>query len=185
VYELSRTTKIFLKERSRQDILVISSHGRQVEGQAGWKPTQQWKPKFYTERGYGGTTQGNIPQWVSRYSNDALSGFDTSQNGAGSTPGDYWLSKFQTSHKGRLEGRGNESYNQIMNWVDHSADPAYDILTIRARVFGPAEVKLSDIYSWLNRGSVGDRDLHYPVIIGAFCLVPHNYGAYVPLPGFH
>jgi hypothetical protein len=106
------------------------------------------------------------------------------QEGAGTTPGDYWLAKFQLSHK-QVAKRWDETYNKIMNWVDHSFDPAYDILTIRNRVIGPSEVKLSEIYSLLNRGSVGGRDLRYPVIIGAFCLVPHNYGAPVALPGLH
>ncbi len=185
VYELSRTTKIFLKTTTRQDLLVISSHGGQVEGAAGWKPTAAWKPLICTENGYGGPTSGTIPQWINRYANGALSQFHTAQAGAGTAPGDYWLSKFQTSHKGKVAGRGNETYHQIMTWVDRSSDPAYDVLTIRSRVIGAKEVKLSQIYDWLNRGAYGGMNLRYSVIVCAFCLVPPDYGGYRPLPGFH
>jgi len=180
-HSLNNWCKIFLKNATRQDILIISSHGGQVDGAAGWEPQGTWKPTFYTEKAHGATTSGNLEQWFNRYQNDALVAFDTgSSSKAGRTPGDFSLTKFQIAHKGKANegGRGDESYADILAYVGKSGND-FDVLTIRNKDKKKLAVKLSEVYSYLSNNSIGGKDLKYPRIICAFCLVGANYGGYV------
>ena len=180
-HSLNKWVKLFMKGNARQDTLIISSHGGQVEGAAGWEPSHaDWKPVFCTENNYGSCTYGSIPSWYTRYQHDELQKFNTGQSSkAGRTPGDYYLTKFQASHKGvnKVAGRSSETYTGILADVAKEGND-FDVLTIRAKDSKKAAVKLSEVYEWLYQGNIGG-DLRYPVIVCAFCLVRADHGAYV------
>jgi hypothetical protein len=180
-HDLNNWCKIFMKAATRQDVLIISSHGGQVAGAEGWEPTGAWKPIFYTEKNYGACTYGDIPSWYTRYEQDELSAFNTaSSSRAGRTPGDFSLTKFQKAHDGRKDGdgRSDESYSGILAEVAKTGND-FDVLTIRNKDSKKLAVKLSEVYAFLDKGTIGGHDLKYPKIICAFCLVGANYGNYV------
>jgi hypothetical protein len=180
-HNLNKWCKLFLKAATRQDVLVISSHGGQVDGAAGWKPAGVWKPTFYTDSHHGAATYGSIPDWFKRYEQDALTAYDTgSAERVGTSPGDYSLTKFQAPHKGRSkdDGRSDEGYADILADVGKTGND-FDVLTIRNKDSKKPAIKLSEVYTFLNNGTVGGHDLKYPKIICAFCLVSANYGGYV------
>jgi hypothetical protein len=180
-YSLNNWCKIFMKAATRQDVLIISSHGAQVSGAAGWEPQGAWKPIFYTEKSYGACTYGDIPSWYTRYEQDELSVHNTgSSSKAGRTPGDFSLTKFQKAHSGRKDGdgRSDESYAGILADVAKTGND-FDVLTIRNKDSKKLAVKLSEVYTFLDNATIGGQDLKYPKIICAFCLVSANYGNYV------
>jgi len=180
-HNLNKWCKLFLKAATRQDVLIISCHGGQIDGAAGWKPAGAWKPTYYTEVRHGAVTYGSIPSWFQRYEQDALTAYDTgSAERVGTAPGDYSLTKFQASHKGRSkdDGRSDETYADILADVAKAGND-FDVLTIRNKDSKKLAVKLSEVYTFLDNATVGGQDLKYPKIICAFCLVSAGYGGYV------